>query len=207
MTPISFKASFVKNAQVQQTLSNNKTREKTVSIVELDKDNLHDRIAMRDIAMDWERNKNKYQPDSFNYATGIADSMVSWAKPEQTETNHYFLITKQKNNFERINPEDVLGAAQFTEKKYEKNELAWLQVDPKTNYNRNGNREFKGVGKALVEHVKSISNKSIMLLADKNAIPFYKNLGFKQYKNDLAMMIYKVPSKFVQFCKDILSKL
>lgn len=53
MTPISFKASFVKNAQVQQTLSNNKTREKTVSIVELDRNNLHDRIAMRNIAMDW----------------------------------------------------------------------------------------------------------------------------------------------------------
>ena len=43
MTPISFKASFVKNTQVQQTLSNNQTREKTVSIVELDRNNLHDR--------------------------------------------------------------------------------------------------------------------------------------------------------------------
>lgn len=53
MTQISFKANFVKNAQVQQTLSNNQTREKTVSIVELDRNNLHDRIAMRDIAMDW----------------------------------------------------------------------------------------------------------------------------------------------------------
>ena len=206
MTPISFKASFVKNTQVQQTLSNNQTREKTVSIVELDRNNLHDRIAMRDIAMDWGKNLRLYQPEGHNYATGIAVSMLSWAKPEQYETNHYFLITKQKKNFEHIIPEDVLGAAQFTKKKYEKNELAWLQVDPKTNYKPNGNREFKGVGKALVEHVKSISKKSIILCADINAIPFYKNLGFKSYKNDLALMIYKTPSKFVQFCKDILSK-
>ena len=98
MTTINFKASFVKNAQVQQTLSNNKTREKTVSIVELDRNNLHDRIAMRDIAMDWEKNLRLYQPEGNNYATGIADSMVRWAKPEQQETNHYFLITKQKKN-------------------------------------------------------------------------------------------------------------
>lgn len=205
MTQISFKASFVKNAQIQQTLSNNQTREKTVSIVELDKNNFHDRFAMRDVAMDWEKNLRLYQPEGHNYATGIADSMISWAKPEQYETNHYFLITKQKKNFEHITPEDVLGAAQFTEKKYKKNELAWLQVDPKTNYKPNGNREFKGVGKALVEHIKTISKKPFEVFSDPDAINFYTKLGLK-YKEKTGMLTYTRPFNFKQFCKDILSK-
>lgn len=208
MTPISFKASFVKNAQIQQTLSNNKTREKTVSIVELDENNIHDKIAMRDIAVKWNKHLCIYQPEGHNYANGIADSMVSWNKPSENEKNRYFLITKQKNNFKEINPDDVLGAAQFTENKVGKNELTWLQVDPKTNYKQNGTREFKGAGKALVEHIISISKKSITLFADFNAIPFYKNLGFKQAnKKDAATLVYKMPSKLMQFCKDLLSKL
>ena len=88
MTPISFKANFVKNANIQQVLTPDKSKDKKVAIVELDRNNIFDKIAMRHTAIRWENPEN-------NYAFGVANDMVRWTHNEN-ETDHYIAITKQK---------------------------------------------------------------------------------------------------------------
>lgn len=199
MPPISFKANFIKNTNIQQVLTPDKSKNKKVAIVELDRSNMFDKIAMRHTAISWEN------PES-NYAFGIADHMVKWTH-EKNETDHYIAITKQKKDFAHLDSEKILGVALFTEKKHEKNELIWLQVDPKTKYSQTGKpRKYTGVGKAIVEHIKTISKKPFKVFSDPNAINFYKKLGLK-YKEKTGMLTYTQPFNFKQFCKDILSKL
>ena len=198
MTPISFKANFVKNANIQQVLAPDKSKDKKVAIVELDRNNIFDKIAMRHTAIRWENPEN-------NYAYGVANDMVRWTHNEN-ETNHYIAITKQKKDFEHLNSDKILGVALFTEKKHEKNELKWLQVDPKTKYSKTGEpREYTGIGKAIVEHIKTISKKPFEVFSDPDAINFYTKLGLK-YKEKTGMLTYHPPFNFKQFCKDILSK-
>ena len=198
MTPISFKANFVKNANIQQVLTPDKSKDKKVAIVELDRNNIFDKIAMRHTAIRWENPEN-------NYAYGVANDMVRWTHNEN-ETDHYIAITKQKKDFEHLNSEKILGVALFTEKKHEKNELKWLQVDPKTKYSKTGEpREYTGIGKAIVEHIKTISKKPFEVFSDPDAINFYTKLGLK-YKEKTGMLTYHPPFNFKQFCKDMLSK-
>lgn len=199
MTPISFKASFIKNANIREFIGSDKTQDKEIAIVKLDRNDMFDKKAMASTANNWGKYGN-------NYAYGVVDHMVKNTHYNKYETDHYIVATKQKKDFAHLDSKKILGVALFTEKKEDINELKWLQVDPKTKYRKNcGHRKYAGVGTAIVEHVKTISRKPFELFADPDAINFYQKLGFikKEHSN---FMTYTPPSNLKRICKDILSK-
>lgn len=199
MTPISFKASFIKNANIREFIDSDKTQDKEIAIVKLDRNDMLDKKAMASTANNWGKYGN-------NYAYGVVDHMGKNTHYNKYETDHYIVATKQKKDFAHLDSKKILGVALFTEKKEDINELKCLQVDPKTKYRKNcGHRKYAGVGTAIVEHIKTISKKPFEVFSDPDAINFYTKLGLK-YKEKTGMLTYHPPFNFKQFCKDMLSK-
>ena len=87
-------------------------------------------------------------------------------------------VTKQKQDFEMLNENDILGVLQTRRTKEKKLEIENLQVSPTANYNAI-NRDFMKIGSALLDSVKQIfSDKEIFVTVKEGTTPFYKKNGF-----------------------------
>ena len=135
------------------------------SIVMFDKNNEKDSQALSKFAARCGRNSM------------FAGIIYSFVMPKHSVVG----ITTQKDNFRKINPELLLGAAEYYP---EANNVLWierLQTEPKSAHKKwNFLRKYKGIGHAIIEYIKSVKGrKRIELFAAHNALGFYKKNGFK----------------------------
>ena len=183
MTPINFTGSFVKNVTISKLISDGKMKLEDVALVKLDKTDKRDVMTLAETAYNWENVASGYAPNIY------CDSLKTKNYPN-VSNEHYFALTTQKENFEKLEADKILGLSLFFEKKAPNNELAWLQANPSTNHEA-GERTYKNIGKALVNFMKGLFTKPIYVQADKKAIPFYQKLGFTQAEKLPEQMIYK----------------
>ncbi len=92
-----------------------------------------------------------------------------------------YALTTQKNNFNKLNPKNILGLAEIrtNEATPQNAELYHLQVKP-TAISINGtNKSYKKVGTSIVRSLQKMY-KTITLFSDKTpeVKKFYENLGF-----------------------------
>lgn len=147
-------------------------------IVELDKNNFEDMNSLHDTAFKWYDNGGRYAPNIYNKA-------VDKYKFNDISKEHFYALTTQQKDFEKIKPDNILGLMMFSETKNFDNEINYLEVDPATSKSKNLIREYKKVGSRLVEFIKKTYNKkSIFVQADSRAIKFYKKMGFFQLSKD-----------------------
>ncbi|MBP3821327.1 hypothetical protein J6G99_06780 [bacterium] len=172
MNNISFGALKKSNASVKYNYNNIYIPYNT-SIVELDKNDNKDFQSLYDLAHLWNEKYN----GSFAYDILLE---ASKNKPNfDMFKEHYIALTTQENNFEKLDPEQILGVSMITE--YDNSsEINWLQVKPDTKCIGNKNRKFKDIGKAIIDYIKSESSgRHIWLTSSIEAVDFYKKQHFK----------------------------
>ena len=112
-------------------------------------------------------------------------------KIRESQQERFFGITEQKENFENLDHNKILGILQTRRNSSGKLEIENLQVSPETNFDAIV-RKHKNVGRALLTGVKEIfkDEKEIVVNALDSAVPFYEKLGFiKTAKKNI--MIFK----------------
>ena len=154
------------------------------NFVILDKKNQNDITAINALPKLWEKAK--------------------FIKPICTDTNwsiskeyiNIYAVTLQKNNFDKLNPNLILGMADMREQQLDGNELSYLQVKPTARNLNSPYKMYKGVGSSVIKGLKKTYDQIYLTsIEDENTEMFYKNRGFipvlKQvgdfvwYKNNL----------------------
>lgn len=187
MNSINFTARLVSSPTIQQR-NFISWKPYGVSIVELDSAHSDDIRALEEVSDNWCKNGGKYADDIFLSAIPeLKSSCITGIK------DHFYALTTQKKNFEKIDPYDILGLMLFQEKNDNTNEIALLEVNPSTSKSKNNIvRKYKEVGKALVEFVKSkFSHRDIDVLSDHKAIDFYKKVGFQQKSRNIDILCWR----------------
>ena len=173
MTPINFKANFLKTAYIGKTTNNKSSCHSEVSIVELDTNNKNDVEALAKTACEWNKVASGYAFEIYNEA-------LKFKLYPDVVKEHYLALTLQNENYKNLDSNKILGLALFTEKNDINDELTWLQVNPNTNFENSKNgRKYKHIGKTLVDFVKCIADKPLYIQADDKAIKFYEKQGFR----------------------------
>lgn len=177
MNRINFTASFVKNTTIKKKDSPSAKPENTsVAIVELDKNDENDIQALTELKNDWTQRSGKY-----------IRSIYYIAKRERpdfdVEKEHYYAITTQKDNFDELNSDQVLGVMLFyeTTPDEELNEIKYLEVEPSNSRTLNKERKYSGIGSRMVDFVtQTFRQKPIYVYSDVNAVSFY---SYKHFTN------------------------
>lgn len=185
MQPINFTANFIKNTQIKQCRTCDTFIDKEAAIVELDINDKNDIKSLYETASDWDSK-------GFTYTFEIFCDATKGYEYDDVKKEHYIALTTQKDNFENLEPDKIIGLSLFSETKKPENEINWLQVDPESNTERKYEREYKGGGRAIVNYIQeTYTDKPIYVQSAKDAINFYRKCGFyPKDKNAPAQLIW-----------------
>ena len=143
-----------------------------VSIVELDKDSEDDVKALYKTSILWLDQGAKYSSNIYHEA-------VKGYEYDDIEREHYFALTTQNEGFNKLDSEKILGLMLFSNTRHDTDQICWFQVRPNTNTTDSWQREYKGVGKSMMDLIKVINyNKPIYVQSSDKAVEFYKKQGF-----------------------------
>lgn len=127
MTSINFKANYIKPTYIKDSQKN----KQEASFVELDITDRNDMKALKKTTENWQ--------DS------LADFIYEDSKDAylwKLGGRHIYAVTKQKDNFENLDYNKILGLAELSEA-YKLNELEILQVNPEATYSTQQKRIFR----------------------------------------------------------------
>ncbi len=185
MTPINFKASFLKTVYIPKKVSDSNYKKQEVSIVELDPKNKKDVMALAETACKWENVAPGYSSEIYNEAlkTKMYPDVIA---------EHYYALTRQNEDYENLSADKILGLALYSEKNDIHNELNWLQVNPETNKKNSTERKYKNIGTELVNYIKQIADKPIYVQSADDAMKFYEKNSFKHIDSSYqAIMLWQ----------------
>ncbi len=169
---ITFKAQFIKTANIKRKGIDSKYHDYQANIVELNTNSNADYITLNKTNCEWGNCKTILHDIAkiFNFLH---------LKERESQQERFFALTKQTENFENLDENKILGVLQTKRQKDNTLEIENFQVSPDTNYDAIF-RKYKHTGKALLESIKEIFEKDnkIVLEAEKSAIPFYEKYGF-----------------------------
>lgn len=115
------------------------------------------------------------------YTDNIYNKALSKLKKyESLRLSDIYALTLQKDKFEKLDPEKILGVTDICENVYDKGIfIEHLQANPEYIYDKN--REYKDIGSSILTSLK-ILYESIELVARKSmsVTNFYKKNGFKE---------------------------
>lgn len=172
-----FKAKFVGKTEIKKLNTLKNEYEKYgVSFLEFDASNKNDLKAMKNISRYW--CDSQFAWDVCQSADAIFHEALN------PKTNKVYLLTKQKDNFEKLKPDEVLGLADVETKKYENGEdylyIHRLQTNP--DFLDKEQPFFKHIGTGILNILKSF-NKVIELNSISSARGFYKNNEFINFQD------------------------
>lgn len=146
------------------------------SLVEMECSNRRDIEAINATASIWEDSLTAF----------VSSDMQKAARKKPQDTFHVYAITTQKEDFENINPEKILGVVHITENvKGLGHKVEVLQTNPDYMYDRTttAKREYKNVGRGLISFIKEkFNDKPLYLYPTKDAVKFYEKQGFTSEK-------------------------
>ena len=110
----------------------------------------------------------------------------------------FFGLVELKNNYEKINPEDVLGIMETAKDKYGVNVVEYIQISPE-HMSTNPFRTIKDSGKAMIKSLQEFifPQQKIYLDSVESAVPFYEKLDFRRINPNKRRMVYE-PKKITQ---------
>ena len=171
-----FGAKFIKNASLLKQIENCKSyREEIVSCIKIDTQNESDIKALENIANYWI--DSHFATDIYYAAKEIQNGNKYY------NNNKIFAITKQKENFENLNPDNILGLVHVSPAGDNSLFIERIEADPDIIFKQN--REYKGIGTALLNHLKTITNKITCNPSNTKTVKkfYYKN-GFVEYPSN-----------------------
>lgn len=178
MNTINFTANFVKRAPVLKKDDKGDYSPAKVTIVELDIEDENDILALYKTSVEWNELGALYASEVFHEA-------VKGYEYGDIEKEHYFAVTEQTKDFHKLDSDKILGLMLFSESRYNEDEINWLQIKPNTNSVNSHNREYKHIGKSLVDLLKErYWHKSIYVKSSSAAVDFYTSQGFQPNSKD-----------------------
>ena len=179
MNQINFTANFVQNTTIKKKEKSTSEAVNTeVALVELDPNDKNDIKTIEDLSYDW-----GYLG---TYIGSIYSNMVKEVSYEDVEKEHYYAVTTQENNFDKLDPNRILGVMLFLETTpdTELNEIKYIEVNPSTNRTLNRNRKYIGVGSSMLKFLfENYKQKPIYARSDVRATKFYENNNLT-HRND-----------------------
>lgn len=172
---INFKANYIGSVNIKDSFRDKNQANCKASFVEMNPQSKQDVTTMREVTLNWGRD---------SYAANIMEHFqYSHFCEDDLDESRFFALTTQKNNFEKLETDDVLALALISKESKKRVDLKYLQVDPENNYFSN-ERRYEGIGSGILYSIcKLFENKDIFLLSARTACEFYKLQGFKQIKN------------------------
>lgn len=156
-----------------------------ISVVEADPLVSEDLRALREVNDLWRGNFSNviYKDAAAINNIGIPD-----------EIQKFFVLTRQKENFNRLKAEDILAEGKIILDNPDKNSiyLDYLQVQP-DNMFESENRIYKGIGSAFLDAIKALyKGKEINLHSLYSTLDFYKKNGFRPSGRDSNNLYFSV---------------
>ena len=181
---INFGAKFITQTNIKKFDNEKKIfSPEKISFVEIEPNERNDLKALANITKFW--------ADKDSYASTIALTAISIAAGYTSKNTHkIFALTKQNNNFDKINDRDILciGEVEVTDN-ISPIRLNYLQVHPKNVYSTAP--LYKYIGTSFLNMIKQLYNTSIILDADSSAVKFYEKNGFKRFSLDKLIYIWR----------------
>ena len=162
---ISFGARFIKKLPVLKYSYEKKLyNPASVGMVELNPLDLRDVKALDSIARD-------FGGDSFVNNIYIEAKLAYKNDNQSCDDMGIFALTRQRENFEELNPDDILGVAEISKFENGEIELDYLQVHPQYIYSFDP-PYFKRIGSAMLQGLKNLYSH-ILVKSAPSACPFY----------------------------------
>ena len=180
---ISFQANYITSGIVKKRTLDNKYQNQDVAFVEFDLNSYSDKRTMKKISKAWSKEFNKLekQGEKLSGETCFAKTIwdyfkISCRKPD---LRSYYAITTQTDNFEKLNPDEVLGLARVTNEGLGIYELEHLQVKPEhTAFIKNP--EYKRIGSGVLDCLLlSLPFREFKVVPTFAAAEFYAKYGFQ----------------------------
>lgn len=192
---VSFKANYLRHAYIKEAVKDcPKLKRRQIAFVELDPLSLSDMKAINAAANEFEKNRisksDEYRVKEYNYATDMRDDFDHlYAKGESDKFKHFYAATTQKDNFETLDFQKIIGLINvITDTETKMNEIKYFQVNPNTNHTAK-NRPFFDVGRAIHRCIlKIFTDRKIFLYPDDDAISFYIKCNYVE--NSKGQMVY-----------------
>jgi len=205
MSTISFKANPMMQVSVKK-LDNNKYAPAKATLVELCPDNANDLSCLDDVSGIWK--------ETFAYGIWHDAYQQHVNGHDEKEKTHFYAVTEQNKDFEKLNPNKILGLVEFKKNDGKhSNEIVFLQTNPKNiSHHKSKNKpqnifaellsifslnksktEYKSIGSSIINSLKTLfPNEDIFLYSAEWAQGFYKKQGFKKCpQKDKGFMLLK----------------
>ena len=171
---ITFGAKFNSIAKVRMIKPTGKSYKKAdVSFVKFDKTNERDMFVLSECAKNW--NDDEFAKSVYLSAQSIASDC------ESRITSEIYMLTTQDKDFDKLKAENILGLADVTLLGSDKRILLeHLKVNPFIKNDKSA--QIKGVGTALLDSLKSMYTRIILISIDKDSVKdFYRRNSFIEY--------------------------
>lgn len=177
-----FRAKFIKKVPVQKLdFATKRYKTTQASFVEFEPENLQDLKALAKAQSAW---------DGEFFAADIVKAAAKMFQGELKQPkNRIFVLTTQSDDCRNLNKDSILGMVQMVGGKAAQAELKFFQVRPDLSYNE-VHRDYKGVGKAILDSIKEIYTKAIKLQSCYSAANFYEKQGFEIMDTGLLMYLW-----------------
>ena len=183
----SFSAHFVMKVPIQKYSAAEKTYKSfDAELIKLDQKIPQDINFVKDVC----------ESEDFNtwgkYLFGLWQNKT-WNRPNVISNSVYALVKPQQDkNYEKINPDDVLGITEFVEHKPENNPANQIMfLITKQQYqkvNRTETSEYTDIGKGMTDALKALyAQKPIAGFSVLESVEFWQKQGF-QNKNQRSLI-------------------
>ena len=179
---INFNANYINKANILKRNIFGKYQTKKASFIEFDViNNMSDLRAIEAVSNKW-KTENIGSGNHF-YVNKIYETALG-NMPVDPSMVRFLAITNQKRNFEKINPDKILCIALIRDNIPDQAPLIeLLQTRPKYSHSdKNIIRKIKHIGFAMLENVKTLSNKQFKLYSVEKSKEFYKKFGATEEK-------------------------
>ncbi len=181
MESVNFKAAFVTNTSVLTK----KNEVRKAAILKVDKKSADDIAVLTDVAKKWAQT---------NGIAGILLSILEKGFRLSNKKNIY-ILTKQEDSFEKLSPEGILGIVGVSFLRDVCN-IDYIQTNHQYEY-KNTEREYKSIGRALFDYVKSNAVKrKICLDSPNSSVGFYEKCGCRVVHKDENLTSMEYNPKF-----------
>lgn len=142
------------------------------AFVEIEPKNNNDISALEGAIKYWEN--DKFGMNALYAAKAARDGSQYYSY------HKVYALTAQKDKFEKLNPDDILGVVHVGAVGDKKLFVEHLQTNP--NYLYKAKPEYVGIGSAMINSLKKYCNMmSLFSLKEKSVKDFYVKNGFAEY--------------------------
>lgn len=171
---ISFTAKFISTATVRKFANNGNYIPAEANVVELYTKNKNDLKTLQEIKELWRKP---------NYAGAICEDAFSANATYEEYRPSFYAITTQKDMFEKLLPEDILGLAETRTTFGAIKSLDFLQTNPE--FLKKIKPAIKGIGTQMLAFVEKINKgRRIEANAVPGTEPFYSQNGYRRLSED-----------------------